>query len=87
MSLVAARSEWLLHTNRRSSGAGQQRCEYDLPVVDLRRLGSDGTTGTFVHFMPGPDLEGLTQADIRGLQRLRWTPDVQVDVVDGGWGL
>jgi len=35
MSTVAALSEWLTHTNRRSNGAWTQRYEHGLPVTDL----------------------------------------------------
>ena len=84
MSVVAALSEWLLHTNRRRSGAWQQHYEYGIPVTDLQPVEPDGTTGTTVHFMPGQGLEGLTEAAIGDLQRLHWTPDLQVDVVDRG---
>jgi len=35
MSTVAALSEWLTHTNRRSNGAWTQRYEHGVPVTDL----------------------------------------------------
>lgn len=52
MSVVAALSEWLVHTNRRRGGAWTQRYEHGLPVTDLEPVTDDGTTGTTVHFRP-----------------------------------
>jgi topoisomerase-4 subunit B len=52
MSVVAALSEWLVHTNRRRSGAWIQRYEHGAPVTDLAPIEDDGTTGTVVHFRP-----------------------------------
>jgi topoisomerase IV subunit B len=54
MSVVAALSERLIHTNRRRDGAWTQRYEYGIPAADLVVVEGDGTTGTTVHFMPGP---------------------------------
>lgn len=56
MSVVAALSEWLVHTNRRVNGSWTQRYEHGLPVTDLIPVPSDGTTGTTVHFLPTPTL-------------------------------
>ncbi|MDX3799316.1 ATP-binding protein [Streptomyces sp. AK04-3B] len=52
MSVVAALSEWLVHTNRRHHGAWTQRYEHGVPVSDLDPIDTDGTTGTLVHFLP-----------------------------------
>ncbi|MFF4501419.1 ATP-binding protein [Streptomyces sp. NPDC001401] len=52
MSVVAALSEWLIHTNRRLNGAWTQRYEHGVPVTDLEPVETDGTTGTLVHFKP-----------------------------------
>jgi topoisomerase IV subunit B len=59
MSVVAALSEWLVHTNRRVNGSWQQRYEHGIPVTDLTPIDSDGTTGTTVHFLPRPDLKPM----------------------------
>ncbi|WP_235926173.1 ATP-binding protein [Actinokineospora pegani] len=63
MSVVAALSEWLVHTNRRVNGSWTQRYEHGVPVTGLTPIPDDGTTGTTVHFLPtlcGPvDLDGL----------------------------
>ncbi|MDQ3790485.1 MAG: ATP-binding protein, partial [Actinomycetota bacterium] len=56
MSVVAALSEWLIHTNRRVNGSWTQRYEHGIPVTDLTPIASDGTTGTTVHFLPSPGL-------------------------------
>ncbi|MEV4416459.1 hypothetical protein [Catellatospora sp. NPDC049609] len=69
MSVVAALSEWLVHTNRRhGGGTWTQRYENGIPVTDLVPLAGDGTTGTTVHFLPGPAVRGsgaLSAAEIR----------------------
>lgn len=60
MSVVAALSEWLIHTNRRVNGSWTQRYERGIPVTDLTPVESDGTTGTTVHFRPTRPLTSLT---------------------------
>ncbi|MFD7630107.1 ATP-binding protein [Streptomyces sp. NPDC059851] len=52
MSVVAALSERLVHTNRRAGGAWVQRYEYGVPATDLTPIADDGTTGTSVRFLP-----------------------------------
>lgn len=52
MSVVAALSEWLVHTNRRTNGSWTQRYEHGIPVTSLDPITSDATTGTTVHFRP-----------------------------------
>ncbi|MFD3555146.1 ATP-binding protein [Streptomyces goshikiensis] len=56
MSVVAALSAWLVHTNRRAGGAWTQRYEYGVPATGLTPVADDGTTGTLVHFRPGDHL-------------------------------
>lgn len=53
MSVVAALSEWLVHTNRRDNGSWTQRYEQGIPVTGPEPVADDGTTGTVVHFRPG----------------------------------
>lgn len=65
MSVVAALSEWLAHTNRRADGAWTQRYEHGIPVTDLVGHPGDGTTGTTVRFRPDPALTGVQAADLR----------------------
>ena len=64
MSVVAALSERLTHTNRRLNGSWTQRYEYGVPVTDLDPTDSDGTTGTSVHFH-APAFARLTPAALR----------------------
>ncbi|MFI7131508.1 hypothetical protein ACIBQ1_37930 [Nonomuraea sp. NPDC050153] len=64
MSVVAALSEWLVHTNRRLNGSWTQRYEHGVPVTDLESVAGDGTTGTTVRFLPGAHLPPLTD-DLR----------------------
>jgi DNA gyrase subunit B len=66
MSVVAALSEWPVHTNRRRNGAWTQRYEQGVPVSDLNPLDADGTTGTLVRFLPVSTLrtQGLPAADV-----------------------
>lgn len=88
MSVVAALSEWLIHTNRRRNGAWTQRYEHGVPVTDLTPLQADGTCGTLVRFLPVKSLgpQGLPTAH----DLTRWTahwPCLEVrlhDQRDGG---
>ncbi|WP_353950089.1 ATP-binding protein [Knoellia sp. S7-12] len=52
MSDVAALSEWLIHTNRRTGGSWTQVYEHGVPTTGLTPVAGDGTTGTTVHFQP-----------------------------------
>jgi DNA gyrase subunit B len=67
MSVVAALSEWLVHTNRRRSGAWTQRYEHGAPVTDLTPIADDGTTGTVVHFRPEAVLRAASEAAVGDL--------------------
>ncbi|MGQ4489714.1 ATP-binding protein [Streptomyces sp. SAS_281] len=58
MSVVAALSDLLIHTNRRANGSWVQRYEHGVPVTDLDPLPDDGTTGTRIHFRPAAGLAG-----------------------------
>ncbi|MFG1943018.1 hypothetical protein [Nonomuraea sp. NPDC048826] len=60
MSVVAALSEWLVHTNRRRGGAWTQRYEHGVPVTGLEPIADDGATGTVVHFRPDAHLDAAT---------------------------
>ncbi|MBN6057267.1 hypothetical protein JYK22_35415, partial [Nonomuraea sp. RK-328] len=65
MSVVAASSVWLVHTNRRRGGAWTQRYEHGIPVTGLTPISDDGTTGTVVHFLPDERL-GESGAELAG---------------------
>ncbi|MEV4921512.1 ATP-binding protein [Streptomyces roseoverticillatus] len=67
MSVVAALSEWLVHTNRRRNGSWTQRYEHGVPVTDLTPVAGDGSSGTVVRFRPDEDLRvagGLTADEL-----------------------
>ncbi|NED10916.1 ATP-binding protein [Streptomyces sp. SID9124] len=66
MSVVAALSDRLTHTNRRAAGSWTQRYEHGVPVTDLDPLPDDGTTGTRVHFHPAPGLAAATGTGLTG---------------------
>ncbi|MFF0222209.1 hypothetical protein [Streptomyces sp. NPDC004629] len=82
MSVVAALSEWLIHTNRRLDGAWTQRYEHGVPVTGLEPVEPDGTTGTLVHFRPDEPLSA-TGVPVEGRLRrcaMAW-PDLSMRVV------
>jgi DNA gyrase subunit B len=58
MSLVAALSTWLEHTNHRVDGGWTQRYEHGVPVADLVDVPASPHTGTTVWFRP--DLQLLS---------------------------
>jgi topoisomerase-4 subunit B len=82
ISVVAALSEWLVHTNRRDNGSWTQRYEHAMPVTDLVPIEADGTTGTTVRFRPAKAVRGLGAVTVDEL--LRWTesPHLSVEVND-----
>ena len=80
ISVVAALSTWLVHTNHRGSGSWTQRYEHGMPVSDLVPVGAPPTTGTTVHFLPDEALEPVPSAEDLGRQA-RW-PHLAVEVID-----
>lgn len=84
ISIVAALSEWLVHTNRRRNGSWTQRYEYGLPATDLKPIPQDGTTGTTVHFLPDAALVSNVQTSGETLRR--WaaalSPHLRIEVND-----
>ena len=82
MSVVAALSEWLIHTNRRTGGSWTQRYEHGVPTTDLTPVADDGTTGTTVHFHP--DIAILVSPGVMAPDVIRadsW-PQLRVVLVD-----
>ncbi len=63
MSVVAALSSWLVHTNERTDGAWTARYERGLPVGPPVSIPTDGRQGTSVHFMPDPQVFGEKPVD------------------------
>jgi topoisomerase IV subunit B len=83
MSVVAALSEWLVHTNRRTDGSWTQRYENAVPVTDLVATPADGTTGTTVHFCPVAAVRAA--GGVEAAELVRWTaglPHLTVTVED-----
>ncbi len=81
MSVVAALSQWLLHTNRRRSGSWTQRYERGVPVTDLTPIPDDGATGTTVHFQPDASLDRDPRRLMNHSTATPWT-HLRVDVAD-----
>lgn len=84
MSVVAALSEWLLHTNHRHDGAWTQRYEQGMPVTDLLPIVGDDTTGTVVRFLPDAALGTTGPLSAPELARLTLTtwPHLTVEIID-----
>ncbi|MFJ3338220.1 hypothetical protein [Streptomyces sp. NPDC086766] len=83
MSVVAALSEWLVHTNRRPDGAWTQRYEHGIPVTGLEPVEDDGSTGTLVHFRPDTPSRSMDVAMDGQWKRLAMTwPDLDIQVDD-----
>ncbi len=58
ISVMAALSEWAVHTNRRANGSWTQRYEYGLPSGSLTSISENGSTGTSVCFQPNQAIFG-----------------------------
>jgi topoisomerase-4 subunit B len=83
MSVVAALSESLVHTNRRHNGSWTQRYEHGIPATDLIPIADDGTTGTTVLFHPQQNLGTTAQLSASTLKR--WTeswPQLSTETID-----
>ncbi len=80
MSVVAALSRWLEHTNRRVEGSWCQRYEHGHPIEALLAIAPDGTTGTTVHFLPDPDLAPVPHG--AELAPVGWFGPLRVEVAD-----
>jgi topoisomerase IV subunit B len=67
ISVVAALSEWVVHTNRRAEGGWSQRFEHGLPHGVPEAVPDLASTGTVVHFRPDPALVPgpVAAADVR----------------------
>jgi topoisomerase IV subunit B len=82
MSVVAALSEWLIHTSRRRDGGLSQRYRFGVPVTGLVPVESDGTTGTTVHFRPDAGLLEAGPVTPAAIRELAVWPHLSVRVVD-----
>lgn len=70
ISVVAALSEWVIHTNRRSNGSWTQRYEHGLPSGPLTPINGNGTTGTSVCFRPDQAIFGSDVVDPSNLRQM-----------------
>jgi topoisomerase-4 subunit B len=82
MSVVAALSEWLVHTNRRRNGAWTQRYEHGVPVTDLVPSEDDDASATTVQFLPVEALRTAWAATAPELRRMAARPHLSVEVID-----
>jgi DNA gyrase subunit B len=82
MSVVAALSVWLVHTNHRHDGAWTQRYEHGVPVTDLIPVDGTGSTGTTVHFLPDADLLADARPDAAALARIVWPRELLLTTHD-----
>ena len=82
MSVVAALSEWLIHTNRRTGGSWTQTYEHGVPTTDLTPVADDGTTGTTVHFQPDIAILMSLGAMASELQHAASWPQLRIELVD-----
>lgn len=83
ISVVAALSTWVVHTNRRAEGGWRQRFEHGVPSGPLDVLPPAPATGTVVHFRPDPDLvPGSVAADDLREAARAYAAVVPIAVVD-----
>jgi DNA gyrase subunit B len=78
MSVVAALSDWLVHTNRRRTGAWTQRYEHGIPRTDLLPIPGADTPGTTVRFLPGAALARQVSAPVLARQSFKAWPHLTV---------
>lgn len=82
MSVVAALSAWLVHTNRRRNGAWTQRYQQGVPVTALLPIPASEATGTTVHFLPAETVRSMQRVSTSSLRQLAaaW-PQLSVEIV------
>ena len=85
LSVAAALSSWLVHTNRPHDDAWTQRYEHGIPVTGLVPVdgdGTTGTTGTTVHFMADADVLTSVSTSVLAdeIRRVVQFPAFTVDV-------
>lgn len=83
ISVVAALSTWVVHTNRRAEGGWRQRFEHGIPTGPLEILAPASATGTVVHFRPDSALVrgSVAAGDLREAARA-YAAVVPIAVVD-----
>jgi topoisomerase-4 subunit B len=81
ISVVAALSEWLVHTNRRQDSAWTQRYEHGIPVTSLTPIPASSATGTTVHFRPQAAIRASSaQPTISATQLAASWPELSVQI-------
>jgi DNA gyrase subunit B len=81
MSVVAALSSWLTHTNRRVDGRGWvQRYERGLPPGPATEIEAGDTTGTLVRFLPDPDVFGPETLSAEALRASFADLDIKIKI-------
>lgn len=70
MSVVAALSKQLRHTNRRVNGSWTGVYEHGVPLSDLTELAPEGARGTTIRFTPDRDLVADSNVDADRLRAL-----------------
>jgi topoisomerase-4 subunit B len=70
MSVVAALSSWLVHTNVRAEGAWSARYVRGIPDRRPEAATTTGASGTSVRFLPDPDVFGDESVDVDRLRTL-----------------
>ena len=83
MSVVAALSDHLTHTNRRRNGSWIQRYEHGIPVTDLEALEPSDSTGTTVRFHPDPAYFSPTMLTAADLAPYLTFPQLDITVTTG----
>lgn len=81
MSVVAALSMWLTHTNRRQNGAWTQRYEHGVPTSALEPIEVTQDTGTTVRFLINRNLVPASSVTPGIIQEAVDFPSLSVDVV------
>jgi DNA gyrase subunit B len=72
VSVVAALSIWLEHTNHRVDGAWAQRYEHGIPIARLVDVPASTRTGTTVRFLPDPELVATEHEDSTAYTNFPW---------------
>lgn len=81
MSVVAALSRWLVHTNRRQNGAWTQRYEQGVPTSDLQPIESTHRTGTTVRFLVNRNLVPASSVTSEAIGKAATYPWLSLEVL------
>ncbi len=81
ISVVAALSEWAVHTNRRANGSWTQRYEHGLPSGSLTSISENGRTGTSIYFRPNQAIFGNDVVSPSNLRQMCTRFDPAADIL------